>query len=62
MTTEPAKAMASVVSTIAPLLKAAGFRKRRHGFNRAMSDSLVQVVNFQMGSSTHRAPMHLRGG
>ena len=37
--------MASVVSKVAPLLKRAGFRKRRHGFNRATTDGLVQVVH-----------------
>jgi hypothetical protein len=41
--------MATVVSEAAPLWKAAGFRKRRHGFNRTTESGLVQVVNFQMG-------------
>jgi hypothetical protein len=42
--------MAAVVAGIAPLLKAAGFRKQRHTFNRSAEAGMVHVVNFQMGS------------
>lgn len=41
--------MSRVVTNLAPSLKAARFRKRRHGFNRRCADELVQVVHFQMG-------------
>jgi hypothetical protein len=41
--------MAAVVGDAGPLLKNAGFRKRRHSFNREAEPGLVQVVNFQMG-------------
>jgi hypothetical protein len=41
--------MSKVVAQAAPLLKAAGFRKRRHNFNRTTEPGLVQVVNFWMG-------------
>ena len=44
-----ADAMAAFVRTIHPDLKRAGFRKRRHTFNRSVEDGVVQVVNFQMG-------------
>lgn len=40
--------MAAVVADHASFLKEAGFRKRRHGFNRAASDGLVHVVHFWM--------------
>lgn len=42
--------MSRVVADVAPLLKVAGFRKRRHTFNRSPEPGLVQVVNFQMGA------------
>jgi hypothetical protein len=41
--------MKEVVAQAAPLLKAAGFRKRRHSFNRTTEPGLVQVVFFWMG-------------
>jgi hypothetical protein len=41
--------MKQVVAQAAPLLKAAGFRKRRHSFNRTTEPGLVQVVVFWMG-------------
>jgi hypothetical protein len=41
--------MSKVVAQAAPLLRAAGFRKRRHNFNRMTEPGLVQVVNFWMG-------------
>ena len=41
--------MAAVVAEVAPLLKSAAFRKRRHVFNRTAEPGLVQVVSFQMG-------------
>jgi hypothetical protein len=49
MGTDAAQAMESVVALTLPLLKRAGFRKRRHGFNRTSEPGLVQVVSFQMG-------------
>lgn len=47
--TPTAEAMKQIVAAAAPLLKSAGFRKRRHTFNRHVEDGLVQLVNFQMG-------------
>jgi hypothetical protein len=41
--------MAAIVKAIHPRLKDAGFRKRRHTFNRSAEPGVVQVVNFQMG-------------
>jgi hypothetical protein len=46
--TQEAQRMAAVVATHAPRLRAAGFRKRRHSFNRAVADGLVHVVHFWM--------------
>ena len=40
--------MRTIVSTLGPLLKTAGFSKRRHSFNRRMADGVVHVVNFWM--------------
>jgi hypothetical protein len=40
--------MARIVAGNAPFLKRAGFRKRRHTFNRATADGLVHVVFFWM--------------
>ncbi len=48
--TEYADAMSEIVRTIHPLLKDAGFRKRRHLFNRSAEDGIVQVIGFQMGA------------
>lgn len=42
--------MSHVVAQAAPVLKAAGFRKRRHSFNRSTEPGLVQVLNFQMST------------
>ncbi len=61
--------MKQVVAEAAPLLKAAGFRKRRHNFNRMTEPGLVQVVNFWMGpfeppgpgSEKHRAAREALG-
>jgi hypothetical protein len=44
-----AEAMAQIVRTLAPLFKKAGFRKRRHSFNRLVEDGVVHVVDLQMG-------------
>lgn len=41
--------MKQIVAVAAPLLKSAGFKKRRHTFNRRVEDGLVHLVNFQMG-------------
>lgn len=48
MPTPEAEAMKAIVQSNASLLKSAGFRKRRHGFNRRTPDGLVQVVHFWM--------------
>ncbi|WP_433164500.1 DUF4304 domain-containing protein [Kribbella sp. CA-247076] len=47
--TPTAEAMKQIVAAAAPLLKSAGFRKRRHSFNRLVGDGLAHLVNFQMG-------------
>lgn len=46
--------MQEVVAVVAPDLKAAGFRKRRHSFNRTTAPGVVQVVDFQMAA--YRVP------
>jgi hypothetical protein len=46
--TPEAERMQAVVAEHAPMLKAAGFRKRRHCFNRPVDDGLVHVVFFWM--------------
>jgi hypothetical protein len=46
--------MAAVVADAAPLLKRAGFRKRRHSFNREAEPGIVQVVSFQLGRNLYR--------
>ncbi len=48
--TQADSSMARVVEAVAPILKTAGFRKRRYGFNCSRDDGVVQVVHFQMGS------------
>lgn len=48
--TEYADAMADLVRRVHPELKQAGFRKRRHTFNRSVEEGVVQVINFQMGA------------
>ena len=61
--------MSNVVAQAAPLLKAAGFRKRRYVFNRTTEPGLVQVVWFWMGpfeppgpgSEKHRAAREVMG-
>ncbi len=40
-----------IVDQIHPELKARGFRKRRHSFNRSVEDGVVQVINFEAGRS-----------
>jgi hypothetical protein len=42
--------MKQIVGRVAPLLRRAGFKKRRHTFNRTNEPGIVHVVNFQMGS------------
>ncbi len=49
MGTPVAEAMRAVVTWIAPPLKEAGFRKRRHTFNRRTDQGVVHVIDFQMG-------------
>lgn len=46
MVTPEAARMDEIVAASACLLKAEGFRKRRHSFNRRTSAGLVHVVNF----------------
>jgi hypothetical protein len=41
--------MAAIVKAVHPRLKEAGFRKRRHTFNRSAEPGVIQVINFQMG-------------
>jgi uncharacterized protein DUF4304 len=41
--------MRAIVASVAPALKTAGFRKRRHAFNREVGP-LTHVVSFQMGA------------
>lgn len=50
MTTVPAERMAGIVAAVAPGLRNAGFRRRRHAFNRPVQPGLVHVIDFQMGS------------
>jgi len=42
--------MADVVRRVAPVMKANGFRKRRHSFNRGAGDGIVHHLSFQMGA------------
>jgi hypothetical protein len=53
--------MREVVQELAPLLKARGFRKQRHTFNRESEPGLVQVVNFQMGPYDVGDPVEIPG-
>ncbi|MGH3462696.1 MAG: hypothetical protein ACRDP9_14635 [Kribbellaceae bacterium] len=39
--------MRGIVAAAAPIMKAAGFKKRRPAFNRPVADGLVHVANFQ---------------
>jgi hypothetical protein len=48
MKTTAAESMQSVVAIIAPVLNRAGFRKRRHAFNRSLKDDMTHVLDFQM--------------
>lgn len=51
MTKTPhAESMERIAGLIGAFLKARGFRKRRHTFNRSTPDGLVHVVNLQMGT------------
>jgi hypothetical protein len=52
---KPAIAMAQVVSSVAPSMKALGFKKQRHSFNRVAEPGLVHVIHFQMGQFPHSA-------
>jgi hypothetical protein len=45
------EALASIVTSVGPMLKAAGFRKRRHSFNRSVADGITHVLSFQAGRS-----------
>ena len=49
MVTAASEAMEHVVAQVQPALRAAGFRKRRHTFNRTVEPGLVQVIAYQMG-------------
>lgn len=46
-----ADSMKWIVDQIHPELKAHGFRKRRHSFNRSEEDGVVQVISFEAGRS-----------
>lgn len=48
MVTAASSAMREIVGSVQPALKAAGFRKRFHTFNRTVEPGLVQVVTYQM--------------
>jgi hypothetical protein len=50
MRTDSAIKMKTIVDDVAPVLKAAGFRKRRHSFNRSVGGQLTHVIDFQMGA------------
>jgi hypothetical protein len=49
MVTSASLAMKAVVEDVRPVLRAAGFRKRAHTFNRTVEPGLVHVVTFRMG-------------
>ena len=49
MVTAASSAMREVVAHVQPVLKAAGFRKRTHTFNRTVEPGLVQVLTYRMG-------------
>jgi Domain of unknown function (DUF4304) len=49
MPTEPAVRMATLIASVGPVLREAGFRKRRHAFNRVAEPGIVHVLDFQMG-------------
>ncbi|MPQ99549.1 hypothetical protein GB931_16825 [Modestobacter sp. I12A-02628] len=40
--------LTAAVATVRPVLSAAGFRKRRHTFNRTVEPGLVQVVSYRL--------------
>src|SRR5262249_41248071 len=42
-------ALTAVVKSVAPLLKEAGFKRKRHSFNREVEPGLIHVVRFQAG-------------
>lgn len=41
--------MRDVVARVRPVLEEAGFRKRRHTFNRTVEPGLVQTITYRMG-------------
>ena len=47
---QPTRDLDAILQDLKPLLKERGFRVRVRTFNRATSDALTQVVQFQMGS------------
>ncbi|WP_346384749.1 DUF4304 domain-containing protein, partial [Nocardioides sp.] len=54
--------MAVIVASIAPSMKAEGFRKRRHAFNRRVGDDgFVQMLSFQMGASDPPGTVEIPG-
>jgi len=46
---EPVREMDALQAALKPDLKRWGFRSRARGYNRATSDGLTQVIEFQMG-------------
>ncbi len=51
--------LTAIVGHVAPALKSAGFRKRRHAFNRAASDGITHVLSFQAGSFDPPGTVHI---
>lgn len=49
MASDHASRMRAIVGTVVPGLRNAGFRKRRHAFNRSASASVTHVLDFRMG-------------
>ncbi|MCJ1700419.1 DUF4304 domain-containing protein [Rathayibacter festucae] len=59
--TPQADRMVEIVAGSASLLKEAGFRKRRHSFNRVAGDGLVHLVFFWMAPKEPPAWTEIRG-
>jgi hypothetical protein len=60
-TSEFAKAVDSIQSSLRPLLKERGFKVRGRSFNCTTEDGLTQVVNFQMGQSDPPGTTYIPG-
>ncbi len=55
MPSEAAEALKAVVTSAAPTLSTAGFKKRRNAFNRATGAGVVQVLSFQLDKVAGRS-------